>query len=120
MTCSTGLLPSRLMDERIKRSRKQEQRIAKVTGGTRNAGSGNGWKRKHDVRSGGNEGFLWEMKRTDKKQITIKSSDLDSVRKIAWSEGRTPVFHIELDGRRYVLLEEPDFMELIDDQSEES
>jgi hypothetical protein len=55
------------------------------------------------------------MKRTDKKQITIKASDLDSVRKIAWQEGRTPVFHIELAGRRYVMLEEPDFMEMIDD-----
>jgi Holliday junction resolvase len=101
-----------MTDERISRSRKQEQRIAKVTGGSRNAGSGNGWQRKHDVRSGGHEGFLWEMKRTDKKQITIKASDLESVRKIAWQEGRTPVFHIELAGRSYVLLEESDFLEL--------
>jgi hypothetical protein len=54
------------------------------------------------------------MKRTDKKQITIKATDLESVRKIAWTEGRTPVFHIELAGRRYVLLEEPDFLEMID------
>jgi hypothetical protein len=105
------------MDDRMKRSQAQEKRIAKSTGGSRNAGSGNGWQRKHDVRSGGQEGFLWEMKRTDKKQITIKASDLDSVRKIAWQEGRTPVFHIELAGRRYVLLEEPDFMEMIDDGS---
>lgn len=103
------------MNDKLKRSQAQEKRVAKATGGTRNAGSGNGWQRKHDVRSGGHEGLLWEMKRTDKKQITIKASDLDSVRKIAWQEGRTPVFHIELAGRRYVLLEEPDFMEMIDD-----
>lgn len=101
------------MNDKLKKSQSQEKRVAKATGGTRNAGSGNGWQRKHDVRSGGHEGFLWEMKRTDKKQITIKASDLDSVRKIAWSEGRTPLFHIELAGRRYVVLEEPDFMELI-------
>jgi hypothetical protein len=105
------------MDDRMKRSQLQEKRIAKSTGGSRNSGSGNGWQRKHDVRSGGHEGFLWEMKRTDKKQITIKASDLDSVRKIAWQEGRTPVFHIELAGRRYVLLEEPDFMEMTNDGS---
>lgn len=102
------------MSEQMKRSQAQERRIAKATGGSRNAGSGNGWQRKHDVRSGGHEGFLWEMKRTDKKQITIKATDLESVRKIAWTEGRTPVFHIELAGRRYVLLEEPDFLEMID------
>lgn len=104
------------MNEHIKKSRDQEKRIAKATGGSRNAGSGNGWKRKHDVRSGGHEGFLWEMKRTDKKQITVKAADLESVRKIAWSEGRTPVFHIELAGRAYVLIEESDFMEIISDE----
>lgn len=103
------------MTSNMKKSQAQEKRVARVTGGTRNAGSGNGWQRKHDVRSGGHEGLLWEMKRTDKKQITIKAADLDSVRKISWQEGRTPVFHIELAGRRYVLLEEPDFMELIND-----
>jgi hypothetical protein len=105
------------MSEKMRRSQAQEKRVAKATGGSRNAGSGNGWQRKHDVRSGGREGFLWEMKRTDKKQITIKASDLDSVRKISWQEGRTPVFHIELDNRRYVMLEEFDFMELIDGKS---
>lgn len=103
------------MSDKLRKSQAQEKRVAKATGGTRNAGSGNGWQRKHDVRSGGHEGFLWEMKRTDKKQITIKASDLDSVRKIAWQEGRTPVFHIEFAGRRYVLLEEADFMELTGD-----
>lgn len=103
------------MSEKIKKSQAQEKRIEKIVGGSRNAGSGNGWKRKHDVRSGGNSGLLWEMKRTDKKQITIKVSDLESLRKIALTEGRTPVFHIELNGRRYVLLEEPDFLDLIDD-----
>lgn len=104
------------MNEPLKKSQNQEKRIAKVTGGSRNAGSGNGWQRKHDVRSGGHDGILWEMKRTDKKQITIKASDLESVRKIAWSEGRTPVLHIELSGRRYVLIEEPDFMEMLNDK----
>ena len=104
------------MNEHIKKSQDQEKRIAKATGGSRNAGSGNGWKRKHDVRSGGHEGLLWEMKRTDKKQITIKASDLESVRKVAWSEGRTPVLHIELAGRSYVLIEEADFMEITGEQ----
>jgi hypothetical protein len=105
------------MSEQLKRSQKQERRIAKLTGGSTNAGSGNGWKRKNDVRSESSDDLLilWEMKRTDKKQITIKLSDLDSCRKAAWQEGRVPVFHIELGYRRYILLEESDFLEMIGD-----
>lgn len=103
-----------MADDRLKKSQDQEHRIAKITGGSRNAGSGNGWKRKHDVRSGGREGFLWEMKRTDAKQITLKAKDLESVRKVAWAEGRSPVFHFQLQGRNYVILEEDDFLELTD------
>lgn len=103
-----------MADQRLTRSQNQEKRVAALTGGSRNAGSGNGWKRKHDVRSGGHEGWLWEMKRTDKKQITIKSADLESVRKVAWSEGRSPVFHFELQNRNYVILDENDFLELIE------
>lgn len=103
------------MAEQLRRSQAQEARIARLTDGSRNAGSGNGWKRKHDVRSGD---FLWEMKRTDKKQITVKLSDLDSVRKVAWQEGRKPVFHIEIGNRRYVLLEEDDFLEMLSGQDD--
>lgn len=101
-----------LADDRLKKSQNQEKRVAKKTGGSRNAGSGNGWQRKNDVRSGGHEGMLWEMKRTDKKQITIKAEDLESLRKEAWKEGRTPLFHIELNGRSYVMMEEYDFLEM--------
>lgn len=101
--------------EGLRRSQAQEKRVAKITGGTQNAGSGNGWKRKADVRSGGREGYLWEMKYTGKRQITVKADDLEKVRKEAWSEGRTPLLHLEVDGRRYVLLEEVDFLELIDE-----
>lgn len=104
-----------MVDDRIKKSQDQEKRVAKMTGGSRNAGSGNGWKRKHDVRSGGHDGWLWEMKRTDQKQITIKATDLESVRKVAWSEGRSPILHFQLQNRNYVILEESDFVELIDE-----
>jgi Holliday junction resolvase len=99
------------MDEPMRLSQRQEKSIAKRTGGSRNAGSGNGWQRKHDVRSGGREGVLWEMKRTAKKSISIKADDLESLRKIAWSEGRSPMFHFELGGRGYIILEEHDVLD---------
>lgn len=68
--------------------------------------SGAGWKRKHDVRS---EGVLWEMKRTGKKQITLKANDLESVRREAILEGRIPLLGFELNGRNYVVVEENDW-----------
>lgn len=93
----------------LKRSQSQEKRIAKRSGGSRNAGSGNGWIRKGDVRS---DGVLYEMKRTDKQQITIKLADLEKIRQEAWADGRSPRFHIEIGNRRYVILEESDYEEL--------
>lgn len=95
------------MDERLLKSRAQEKRIARKVGGTLNAGSGNG-NRKNDVRQRGE--VLWEMKRTDAKTITIKATDLRDLRKNASLEGRLPVMHIELGGRRYVVIEEEDFL----------
>lgn len=107
------------MDDRIARSRAQEKRVAKRHGGTRNAGSGNGWTRKADVRSSiGSLDFLWEMKRTDAKSISLKHSDLETVRSQAWSEGRMPILHLELCGRQYVVLEEPDFETLLEPHRE--
>ena len=100
-----------MMDERIARSRAQENRVAKRTGGSRNSGSGNGWKRKSDVRS---PGLLWEMKRTDSRQITLKADDFDTVRKQAWAEGASPIMHLEFGGRAYVILEEHEYFELQD------
>lgn len=80
-----------------------------MTGGSTNAGSGNGWKRKADVRAGGRDGVLIEMKRTDKKQITLKLDDLEKVRREAYEDGRTPVMHIEIGKRRWVLIPEEDW-----------
>lgn len=55
-----------------------------------------------------------ECKRTDKKQITLKLSDLEGLRKNARLEDRLPVLHIEIGNRRWVLLEEGDYLGLID------
>lgn len=94
--------------ESLRLSQQQEKRIAKRVGGTVNAGSGNQWNRKADVRE---REVLWEMKRTSKKSITIHASDLDTVRREAALIGRLPALHIEIGTRRFVIIEEDDFFD---------
>lgn len=47
-----------------------------------------------------------------KKQITIKIDDLKLVERTAVSQGRTPVLHVELANRGYVILTEEDYAEM--------
>ena len=94
-----------------KTSKKQEQRSAKSYKGSRNAGSGSGWLRKNDVRS---TEFLFENKLTiNKKSITLKEVDLRELIERAITEDRTPVLQFDLAGRRYVVLVEDDFVEMV-------
>lgn len=95
----------------IKTSRKQEKRTADTYKGSRNAGSGSGWMRKNDVRS---VEFLFENKfTTNKKSITLKEIDLRELVERAILEDRTPVLQFDLANRRYVVLVEDDFVEMI-------
>jgi hypothetical protein len=95
----------------MKQSKKQEQRTANTYKGSRNAGSGSGWLRKNDVRS---IEFLFENKLTiNKKSITLKEIDLRELIARAITEDRTPVLQFDLAGRRYVVLTEDDFVEMI-------
>ena len=97
--------------EIIKTSRKQEKRTADIYKGSRNAGSGSGWMRKNDVRS---VEFLFENKfTTNKKSITLKEVDLRELVERAILEDRTPVLQFDLANRRYVILVEDDFVEMI-------
>lgn len=92
---------------RIKKSRKQERQTADRYKGSRNAGSGSGWMRKNDVRS---HDFLIENKFTDNvKQYSLKLVDLVELEKRAILEDRIPVLQLEIQGRRYVVLNEDDF-----------
>lgn len=95
-----------------RKSLAQEKRLATVIDGQVSAGSGNGWRRKSDVRS---SQFLWEAKRTDAKSISFKLADWEKNRKYALSEGRSPAMHLEIGKRRLVVMEEDDFLELLDD-----
>jgi hypothetical protein len=88
----------------------QESRLAKLSGGSRNAGSGNGWVRKADVRS---LRYLIEAKWTARKSFTLKLKDLRTLEHQAAVEGLEPAFCIEFSEdtgqgievpRRYVVL----------------
>ena len=96
----------------LKKSRKQEKRTADTYKGSRNAGSGSGWLRKNDVRT---REFLFENKlTTNMKSITIKEVDLRELTERAILEDRTPVLQFDLAGRRYIILNEDDFTEMVD------
>lgn len=97
------------MDDRHKRSRQQEKRVAKRLNGRVQPRSGAGWLHKSDVRD---DHFLYEMKRTNAKQITVKASVLEDLYRNALEVDRIPVLHLELGDRRYVVLSEHDFEEL--------
>lgn len=97
----------------LKASRKQEARAANTYKGSRNAGSGAGWMRKNDVRS---HDFLIENKlTTNAKSYTVKFTDLRDLTTKAVLEDRTPVLQFDLGGKRYVILNEDDFLEMIGD-----
>lgn len=102
-----------MADQRMRRSRGQEQRVAKLVGGKVQPGSGCHWSRPNDVRT---VGKLWEMKRTDTKSITVKLSDLESVRERAILNGDNPVMHLEFGTRRYVVIPEDDYLAYLEDE----
>jgi hypothetical protein len=88
--------------------RRQEERVARKTGGRRQPGSGSGWLHPNDVRD---DERLWEMKQTGKKQITVRLADWEKLRRNALLMGRTPIMHLEMGGRRLVVLDEGDYLD---------
>lgn len=99
------------MAEEHRRSRKQEDALASTYRGSRNAMSGAGWVRKADVRS---EDLLIEAKTTLKKSYSLKASELRELRKQAVLDSRIGLFVVEIDGSTYVVLDERDWLGLIE------
>lgn len=93
-------------------SRRQEERLAKKTGGRRTAASGAFWHQKGDVRT---SNVLWECKWTGKTQVTVKASVLEKIHEEAILDGRLPAVAISLNGRNYVILDENDAIDLLGD-----
>lgn len=95
----------------LKDSQRQERSLAKQLGGSVNAGSGNGWVRKGDVRS---DKELWECKITSSKSYSLKYEELRKVYEQALMDGRIPIFLVEFmkQGESFVVLTKDDYMEM--------
>ena len=98
-----------MKSEGQKKSKAHEKRLAKLVGGSTNAGSGAFWSRKGDVRS---KDLLIEHKWTGKKSFTMKSDVLEKIVTEAIMDGRTPVLGFSLNNENYVVLTEDDFLEI--------
>ena len=90
-------------------SRKQEDRLAKTVGGSRNVASGAFWLRKGDVRS---DDLLIEAKWTGRSSFTLKAKVLEDAMDEAIISGRIGVLGICLNNKNYVVLDEEDFLDL--------
>lgn len=105
-------------NEHQKRSRQQEDRAARVYGGSRNPGSGNG-ATKNDVRTDsggpGGSGHSIEFKTTTRKSYGLTLDELLLAERNALLDGRDVLFGIDyrdLKGKthRYVVETEADFL----------
>jgi hypothetical protein len=94
-----------------KDSQRQEKELAKKLDGTVNAGSGNQWLRKSDVRTG-NE--LFELKITSAKSYSLKDAELEKNYNQALMDGRIPIFMVEFktSGNSWVIMSKDDYLEL--------
>lgn len=107
---------------RQKASQKQEARGAKIMGGQVRPGSGAFVMAKGDVRvprvagsALASSGVLIEYKRTDRKSISFTIAVLEKIRGEALLEGRTHLLGFELGKRNYVVLEEHDYLTLVEE-----
>lgn len=92
--------------DRNARSKKQEKKIARRTGGRVQAGSGSSWRRPQDVVE---EGHVVQAKFTDKPSFTISMKEWAGIRKDAYALGRSPKMEIEFQKHKVklVITEEP-------------
>lgn len=96
----------------MKVSQRQERRAATTMGAKLHSGSGSGFT-PNDMHT---DDTLIECKTvlSGNKQITLKASVLDSLSYNAAIQDKSPVLHIELDGKTYVVIPEVDYLVLRD------
>ncbi|MFF1701297.1 hypothetical protein [Streptomyces sp. NPDC058252] len=98
------------MADMLKKSQKQEKRGAELLGGTVNAGSGNGWVRKNDVRT---PEYSVEYKVTGKISYSLKDKELITAEKQALLDGREMLFGTQMaSGRNWITMSEETFLML--------
>ena len=97
-----------------KKSKKQEEKIAKDIGGRTTPASGALWFSKADVR---NDKYLIEAKFTDSNRYPLKYTTWDKIRREAINDGlRIPVMQIDIQGSQYALLRVDDLEALAQDK----
>ena len=97
-----------------KRSKKQEEKIAKDIGGRTTPASGALWAFKGDVR---NDKYLIEAKFTDSNKYQLKYTTWDKIKHEAINDGlRIPVMQIDIQGSQYALLRVDDLEALAQDK----
>lgn len=90
------------METRLSRAKRSERRVARLTGGRLQKGSGCSFDQKGDVLT---DVFLIECKTTEKNSYRLTVADLEKVRQQAVRYGRVPVMSIEMQGKRYWIME---------------
>lgn len=96
-----------------KKSKKQEEKIAKDIGGRTTPASGALWAFKGDVR---NDKYLIEAKFTDSNKYQLKYTTWDKIKREAINDGlRIPVMQIDIQGSQYALLRVEDLDALAQD-----
>jgi len=78
-----------------KKSKRQEDRVARKMGGRTQKGSGSVMFHKGDVKT---QELLLECKRTDKASMSVKKEWLEKIAKEAVTYDRVPALSIEFDG----------------------
>lgn len=100
---------------RLKRSQKQEKRIAREHGGRVVRGSGSG-RDKGDVNT---RTYKIEAKRTDTERMSLQRTWLTKITDEAISAGRLPLLEIEFGGTavrkplQWIMLEKSEFLRLL-------
>lgn len=98
-----------MTNEHIRRSRKQEKRLAKQSGGYVNPRSGAGDWHKNDVRT---ESLSIEAKTTTKTQYPLKHLELIKAEKEALLAGRDMAFVIDMCGRSWTVVPTEEYLDL--------
>lgn len=86
----------------LRRSRQQEKRIARETGGRTIAGSGSTPSDKGDVKDGE---WLTEAKTTTKVAFRLTLSDWRKIEKQAMRVGKEPAMQLDISGRHLVVID---------------
>jgi hypothetical protein len=85
----------------------QERKLAARRNGSRQPGSGSGWRKRNDVREG--RAILWEAKQTSGVSINVKLATWSSLRKNALMEGMMPALALRIGDTDLVVISQDEF-----------